>query len=76
VPRACVYLLPPRSIFLSAVIYFSIVIIIVQFVVCGGRGGSEADLDSVEAYSPASLPQHTVFLSQKYGAKTTSGTML
>ncbi len=22
-----------------------------QFVVCGGRGGNEADLDSVEAYS-------------------------
>jgi hypothetical protein len=74
--RAHVFIFYRRAASFSAVIYFSIVIFIVQFVVCGGRGGSEADLDSVEAYSPASLPQHTVFLSQKYGAKTTLGTML
>ena len=38
-----------------------------QFVLCGGRGGSEADLDSVEAYCPTQ--QFHGCLCSKYGAK-------
>jgi hypothetical protein len=33
-----------------------------QFVVCGGRGGNEADLDSVEAYSSTpNFENHVVY---------------